>query len=452
MNGADAQEAFERLARTATTTRDLAVHTGATRWEVFCKASAVRELTFRPDPPLEISFVRETGVAIRTVERGTVGFGAAAGLDTEAARSAVESAQSTAAPLPVDPLPPRRLLDRVEPVAPPAAIPTGWTTHVAEALTAGIAASSERTLSIRRLVLREGTYGWLLTTGDEFVAHHQGSATSLEVEIAANDGGRRWRDWLWIRDPESFNPQSAAATMTDRVLLEAHAPAPHSGLADLLFHPEVCAHLLAGLGPLFRSRSTASDPLPRILDRHGRLASPAVSVVDDRVSPDSPGVAPCDGEGLPPRRTLLLDRGIPRHRVASHLDAQMNGDPPRGGAQRVSYRDYPSTGFGGLRLISDVATPPARLLHAEDRMLYLLRPLAPVAVDAEHDEVRIVASGVWLDHGRVAGAHPVAEVRAGLAQFLRSIDGVGADGAWFETACGFVEGATIRVRCQRVVG
>jgi predicted Zn-dependent protease len=228
MTGADAQEAFDRLARTATTTRDLAVHSGATRWEVFCKASAVRELTFCPDPPLEVTLVRETGVAIRTVERGNVGFGAAAGLDADAARSAVESALSCQSPFPVDPLPPRRLLDRTEPVASPAAIPTGWTTHVAEGLTQGILDASERTLTIRRLVVREGTYGWLLTTGDDFVAHHHGSATSLEVEITSRDSGRCWRDWLWVREPERFNPQAAATAIADRVLLEAHDPAPRA--------------------------------------------------------------------------------------------------------------------------------------------------------------------------------------------------------------------------------
>lgn len=451
MTGPDSQEAFDRLAVAATTTRDLAEHSGVTRWEVFCKASAVRDMVFTPDLPLEVSLARETGVAIRVVERGRTGFGAAAGLDTDAARSAVESALASQTPLPVDPLPPPRLLDRTETATRAAAIPTGWATHTVEELTGGLAESADGRLQVRRLVLRQGTYGWLLTTGDGFVTHHRGGGVSMELQLAFRDAATRRREWVWVADPETFDPRAAASHMADRLLLEGQEPAPRDGLADLLLHPEVSAHVLAAVAPLFVTRPAGADPLPRLLDRDGRLASAAVSLVDDRVSEDGPAAGPCDGEGLPARRTVLLDRGIPRHRVASYLDAQLNGDPPCGGARRISYRDYPATGFGGLRLTSDFATPASRLLSSDDRTIYLLRPLAPVHADPDRDELRIVASGVWLDRGRICGSHPVAEIRAGLAQFLRRIEGVGADGSWFETAAGFVEGPTLLIRCQRVV-
>ena len=42
-----------------------------------------------------------------------------------------------------------------------------------------------------------------------------------------------------------------------------------------------------------------------------------------------------DGEGLPTRRHLLLEAGVPRHRLASRLEAQLYDEPTRGGARRA---------------------------------------------------------------------------------------------------------------------
>ncbi|MCK5378079.1 MAG: hypothetical protein KAJ78_01695, partial [Acidobacteria bacterium] len=114
----EVSDPIERLHRTATSTRDMVIHTNATRWEVFAKASTLREMVFEPDPPLKISMVHETGVAVRMTGRGEAGFGAASGLEAHAARVAVEAASSSLTPLPFDPLPPSRLLGLTD-VAPP---------------------------------------------------------------------------------------------------------------------------------------------------------------------------------------------------------------------------------------------------------------------------------------------------------------------------------------------
>ena len=103
-------------------------------------------------------------------------------------------------------------------------------------------------------------------------------------------------------------------------------------------------------------------------------------------------------------------------------------------------------------MLSALGLPPARLLAETGRALYLLRPLAPVELDLKRDSYRIVASGVWLEAGRVQGWQPVVELHGSLGLLLRRIDGVGADLAWYQTARGFVGAPTLLVRRQPVVG
>jgi PmbA protein len=302
-------------------------------------------------------------------------------------------------------------------------------------------------------MIQEGNFGWLLTTGDDFVAVHRGITGSLlaDVQLAERDSGI-WRDWFHIPDPETFDAEAAARRIVDRALLTRNRVSTDSGLRDVIFDPEVSAQLLAALAPLFIATDPDEDPLPDLLNRDGQLASPALTVVDDRSDADAPITGPCDGEGLPSRRTLLLDCGVPRHRLASYRDAVAYSETPRGGALRLSYRDYPASGVANLRVDVTAGLPPSKMLDTADRALYLLRPLTPISFEPASDSYRIVASGVWLRGQRVHGWHPVVELEGSIARLLRRIEAVGTDLTWFQTGRGCVGASSLLVRRQPVVG
>ncbi len=442
---------IERLHRTATSTRDMVIHTQATRWEMFAKASTLREMIFEPAPPLEMSVIHETGVAVRLTGHGEAGFGAASGLETQAARVAVEAAESSLTPLPFDPLPPARLLGCTT-VAPSRQLPgPSWATHVAETLTRGVLKASGSTLLIRRLTFQEGTYAWLLSTGDGFVASQHDATLSMLVELGLRDGARAsHHEWVWVQRPDDFDPEAIAAQICNRAILAGGPLLSRDGLFDILLHPEVGAHLLASLSSLFLPTPEDTDPLTHLLDRNGRLGSDALTLTDDRSAADCPPVAPCDGEGLPTKRHVLLDHGVPRHRLACHFEAQLYGEPTRGGARRFSYRDYPTTGISALRVVPDPGIPPAQLLKDAGKSLYLLRLVGPVITDKANDSFHLRAQGVWLNGGAVEGFQPLVEVSGALSLLLRRTEAVGTDLAWYQTTAGFVEAPTLLVTCQRV--
>jgi predicted Zn-dependent protease len=306
-------------------------------------------------------------------------------------------------------------------------------------------------VQLRRTIIQQGAFAWILATGEGWVTRHEDTGTSIlvEIELVGEHSGV-WRDWLHIADPETFDAEDAAAQVADRALLTRGHLATDSGLRDLILHPEVSAELLAAIAPYFLV--TPDDPLVQIADRDGRLASPALTLVDDRTNPQAPITGPCDGEGLPAARTLLVDEGVPRYRLASHRDAHRFSERPRGGALRISYRDYPTTGIANLQMVIEGGIAPGDLLGSADRALYLLRPLASIAVDPASDSYRLIASGVWLDGRNVRGWHPVVELRGSLGRLLRRIEAIGTDLRWFQTSRGFVGAPSVLVRRQPVVG
>jgi PmbA protein len=321
------------------------------RWEFFAKASFTREVGVAPGNPLDVINVEETGVAVRSVRDGRSGFAAASGLEGEAPRRAVEGALGNEMPTPFDPLPPSRVLGTSKVRAPRPLPPTGWAGHVGEELARVLAGATCGHARLRRAIIQEGAFAWILANGDGWVARHEDTSTALlaEVEIEGERSGV-WRDWVHIPDPEPFDIEAAAAQVSDRALLTRSRIATDSGLRDLILHPEVTAELLAAIAQLFYVTSDEDDLLVEIVDREGRLAAPALTLVDDRTDPNAPITGPCDGEGLPARRTLLVDEGVPRYRLASHRDAVRYSEASRGGALRLSYRDYPETGIANLRM------------------------------------------------------------------------------------------------------
>ncbi len=440
----------DRLQRSAAATRDLLAHSAVPRWEIFAKASSVRAVTVTGHGPEQVLELDETGVAVRSVRDGRSGFAAASGMGAAAARAAVDGALANESPA-VDPLPPPRLLGVSSP--PPAAAPPapGWAAHVTEELARAVSAVSSGRLRLLGTTVHEGRFGWLLTTAEGFVATYEGSSCALLTEALLTDGSAGiWRDWCWVADPSAFRPERLANRIGNRLLLTGAGIAPEPGVRDLLLHSEVTAHLLAGVAPLFLATSARRDPLPALLDRSGRLAGAALSLSDDGAGEIGPVTGPCDGEGIPASRLLLLDQGVPRHRLAAFADAIRCDETPRGGAVRHSYRDHPATGFRNLVVDVTSGLPPPRLLEEANRAVYLLRLLAPVELDLAGDEVRLVAAGVALESGRVRSWHPVVEIRARLGRLLRRITAVGTDLEWYQTAGGCVGAPSVLIRSQPV--
>jgi PmbA protein len=440
-----------RLAPATEACRDFLESAAVSRWEVFVKSSETRE-TDLVDGRLRRSLqIEESGVGVRLWNEGRAGFAAASGLGSSAARTAVAAARAGSAPG-HDPMPPERLLGTSAVAPGPDMTPRGWAQHVTSELGLALSAVSGGGLRLGRAVVQEGRYAWRLSTGDGWSAHHQRTVASLLVEVEVGERHGTWREWVHIADPASFDAEAIAARIGNRALLTRHRIATDHGLHDLILHPEMSAQLLAAISSLFLATPDDRDPLPGLLGPDGLLSAWALTLADDRSDPTAPVVGPCDGEGLPARRTLLLEEGAPRHRVASFADARRFDETPRGGAVRLSYRDPPSTGVANLRVLTKDGISAGELLAASDRALYLLRPLAPVTCDLVADSYSLIASGVWLDRQRVRGWHPVVELSGRLGALLRRIEAVGTDLCWFQTPRGFVAAPSLLIRRQPVVG
>jgi PmbA protein len=165
-----------------------------------------------------------------------------------------------------------------------------------------------------------------------------------------------------------------------------------------------------------------------LLDRLGEsVGSPLLTAIDDGRLPGGLGSRPFDGEGLPTRRNLLLDRGRLSSWLLDSYSARKLGLESTANATR-SAGSAPGAGPSNLwfepgdaSLEEIIADTPRGLLVTE----LIGMGFNPVTGDYSRG-----AAGLWIENGEIA--YPVEEITiaGNFLDMLRDVDAVGTELLW----------------------
>jgi len=172
-----------------------------------------------------------------------------------------------------------------------------------------------------------------------------------------------------------------------------------------------------------------------------RVASAAVTITDDPLIPGGLGSKPFDGEGLPTRRNVLVERGRLVSYVLDTYSARKLGLSSTGQAVRGG-------GASTTNLwLEPGSKSPQEIIASTARGLYVTELIGqgfnPVTGDYSRG-----AAGMWIENGELT--YPVEEITiaGNLAQMLRDVDAVGNDLVWL----GATAAPTLRIARMTVAG
>ncbi len=183
----------------------------------------------------------------------------------------------------------------------------------------------------------------------------------------------------------------------------------------VVLEPQVTGELLQLLyacvngAAIYQRQSFLVDKLDQ------EVASPRVTVVDEGLVPRAPGTRPFDGEGVPTRKTVVIEGGYLRNYLLDTYSARKLGMRSTGNA----------SGPTNLYLAPGQHAPE-EIIATVDRGLLVTGTMGwgfnPVTGDLSRG-----VFGLWIEGGQVA--YPVAEVTisANLGGMLRGIEMVGKD-------------------------
>jgi len=263
-------------------------------------------------------------------------------------------------------------------------------------------------------------------TSHGFAGGYATSSFGLRVAPVAARNGEMQRDYWYTmarRRAGLEPPEQVGRTAAQRALRRLGARKVKTTEVPVVFDPDTAASLLrsivaAASGPSLYRRASF------LLDRLGtRIGAPSVTIVDDGLLPRALGSRPFDGEGLPTRRTVLVEEG----RLVSYLldtySARKLGLPPTHHATR----DAGGVGVSTTNLmLAPGAATPKDIIASVDDGLYVTE-LIGFGVNGVTGDYSRGASGLWIERGELA--YPVEEVTVAgnLLDMLDRVEVVGND-------------------------
>ena len=282
-----------------------------------------------------------------------------------------------------------------------------------------------------------------------FVGEYRASSCSISATpIALGKNGEMQRDY-WYTYARSLKkletPESVGAEAARRTLRRLDARRVKTQQAPIIFSPEIARSII---GSIFEAAS--GDAVYRgasFLAGHlgEKVAASSVTVVDDHTLVGGFGTSPFDGEGLPSRRTVVVERGVLTNYLLNTYTGRKLGMKSTGNAAR-GLAGNPGIGAGNLFLVAGTASPE-EILGDVPSGLYVTELLGQ-GVNMVTGDYSRGASGIWIENGQLT--YPVQEITiaGNLQQIFQNITAIGNDLVFR----GSVASPTLRVDGMTIAG
>jgi len=189
------------------------------------------------------------------------------------------------------------------------------------------------------------------------------------------------------------------------------------GHAGVLIH-EAVGHLLEAD---FNRKKTSI-----FWDKFGKkVGSPLITIYDDPTIPAFRGSYNVDDEGTPPRKTLLLEKGVIKGLLQDRLSAGLMKMPLTGHARRQDYTDIPIPRMANT-YIAPGATPREDIIKSVKKGFYADRFQGGQVEDSGKFTFS-VSSGYLIEDGRLTAPVKQATLIGSNIDILNKIEMVGSD-------------------------
>jgi PmbA protein len=289
----------------------------------------------------------------------------------------------------------------------------------------------------------------VLANSHGFVGEYRRSYCSVTAApIAQDEQGNMQRDYwfsLTRTISELESPESVGREAARRTLRRLGARKIASTQVPIVLDPQVAGALVDNIfdavdgDAIYRQSSFLAKKLGE------KIAADNITVIDDGTMPGGFGTEPFDGEGVPTRRTVVIEKGVLKSYLLNTYTAKKLGMKTTGNAAR-GLAGTPGIGSGNFFLEKGVRTPQ-QIIGDIKQGLYVFQFLG-FGVNMVTGDFSRGASGLWIENGELA--YPVEEitVAGNLKDMLHNISEIGNDLEFR----GAVASPTLRIDGMMVAG
>jgi len=274
-----------------------------------------------------------------------------------------------------------------------------------------------------------GTTYTVLANSRGVAASYRSSGCSVYCQPLAEEHGKKQVDYEYsfTRALDRLeNPEEVGRKAALRVVRKLGARKVSTQSAPVVFDRRVAARIWAGVmaalngDMVFKGMSFLKDKLGK------KVAAESVTLIDDGTLLGGAGSAPFDGEGIPTRRNVLIERGVVKMFQYDTETARKVGNGVESTANaRRSYNSSPSIGPFNLYLLAGNTTQEEIIAAMPNG--FFVTDMMGGGVNPVTGDFSTGASGVWIENGALA--YPVEEVTiaSSMDSLLNGIERIGSD-------------------------
>ena len=279
-------------------------------------------------------------------------------------------------------------------------------------------------LADKRIKLSEGasfsTYSstFYLANSNGFSKSYKGTSCGCGVYLQAGEGDHFFEDG-WSESSRNVanlpDVESIAKTAINRVTRLIGARKVDTQKVPVITEPTMSARLLGFLASCISGRSIYMKQSYLVDKLNSKIGVDFLNVIDDPFLPGAPGSKPFDGEGVPTRKSTIVENGI----LKSYLLDTYSG-------KKLKMKSTGHASGTNNFYIAPGKFSPDEIIKSVDKGLLLTKTMGQ-GTNATTGDISTGAFGLWIEKGQIV--FPVAEITisGNLGQMLNEIEMIGND-------------------------
>jgi PmbA protein len=427
--------AMENYSQLAKKLVQLAKKKGAQSADVIIQIGRSADVRVRDQQIEDLTQATSKGAGIRVFAQGKLGFVWTSDFTLSSLESSVEKAVALAkvsAANPDNGLPSKKDLGKIPDVGllyddTVASLPADWKVKTAMEMERVVRGFDKRITTIDNCGAGESVSEVFMASSDGVFAHSRGTSVYLYAQpVAADEKGLQTSSWYdakrFFEDLESA--EHVAKEAAKRTLRLIGAKKAKTQKIPIIFDPIMAAGFIGSIAhgcngdAVYKKSTFLHDKLGQ------KIAVDGFTIFDDGLLPRGLSTSPFDGEGVPTRKTALVENGMLKSFTYDSMTARKAKKQSTGNAAR-GYRSLPSIGTHNLYL-------PAGKTKAKDMIsslktgLYVTSMLGHGAnlVTGEYSRG---ANGIFIENGELTWPVQEVTIAGNLKSMLLNIDAIGDD-------------------------
>jgi PmbA protein len=425
------------LSATAGRAVEVAIAAGAGAAEAYAARDGGREIRVHGGEVESFTAATQSGLGVRAWIGGRVGYafgtdlsegGVVAIADRAAEAAAVADEDEFATP--PEPVPLEALPGLSDP-----SVETWSGAEVAElALTVErtALAADARIAGVEQVVYADSVERVAISSSTGIAGEYESSGCFAYLQaLAEGEGGRETGlGFSLARGPAGLDPAGIGTEGAERATSMIGAVKPTSRSCAVVLDPTVAASFAGLIGGGLGAAAVQRGRSPFAGRLGDELASGALVLHDDGRDPDGPASAPFDAEGLPRRRTALIEDGRLRAFLYDSYTANRAAGASTGSASRHGYRSLPSVAASNLIVGAGALSFERLLAEVGDGVFVTDVAGLHSGVNPVTGVFSVGASGRAIRAGELAEPLREFTIASDLISMLSAVRAAGSESRW----------------------